>query len=107
MSFFGDRFQVAMQKQIDMLGDAATYRTRDGQTTSSVNVLFNEFVGAVDDQARATFHISALASNGITDPQEADSFTLASGEKWYVVDVRDSKDDTFELRCDRSKTVNA
>lgn len=107
MSFFGDRFQVSMQRLLEFQGDAATYTLVDGSSGGSVNVLFNEFVGAVDNQARATFHISGLASNGITDPGEGDSFTLASGEKWYVVDVRDSKDDTLELRCDRSKTVNA
>lgn len=107
MSDFGDEFQVSMEVFLDTHGDSVTYKTRDGATVGGVTVLFNEFVGAVDDQARATFHASGLASNGITDPGEGDSFTLASGEKWYVVDVRDSKDDTLELRCDRSKTVNA
>jgi len=96
-----------MQRLLDLEGDAVTYKTKDGTTVGGVTVLFNEFVGAVDDQARATFHASGLATNGITDPGEGDSFTLASGEVWYVVDVRDSKDDTLELRCDRSKTVNA
>jgi len=107
MSDFGDEFQVSMEVLLDTHGDSVTYKTRAGVTVGGVTVLFNEFVGAVDDQARATFHASGLAANGITDPNEGDSFTLASGEVWYVVDVRDSKDDTLELRCDRSKTVNS
>lgn len=106
MSEFGDEFQVAMEVILDVHGDSVTYKTRAGVTVGNVVAVFNEFVGAVDDQARAIFEISGLAANGITDPGEGDSFALASGEVWYVVDVRDSKDDTLSLRCDRSKTVN-
>jgi len=95
-----------MQKLLDMEGDSVSYDPVSGSGIVTVNVIFNEFVGAIDDQARATFHISSLSSNGITAPDEGDRFTVDS-DVWTVVDVRDSKDDTFELRCDRSKILNS
>lgn len=95
-----------MKRLLDQLGDDVTYSPETGSDVV-IKAIFNEFVGFVDDQARAIFTVSTLASNGVASPQEGDRITIV-GESvyWTVVDVRDSKDDTAELRCDRSKLIN-
>lgn len=103
VSKFGDQYRGPFSRMLSQLGDTVTYTAVDG-TSTTISAIFNEQVGAIDPLGRAVFHISTLASNGIDLPEEGATIQI-SGESaiWIVVDVRDSKDDSAELRCDRSK----
>lgn len=106
MSEFGRQLNEGMRGLLDYLGDPATYTKIDG-TTKPVRVLFNEYVGAVDNQGRASFSVSTEPTDpySVPDPVEGDFFIFET-VTWVVVDVRDSEDGTAEIRCDRSKLVN-
>lgn len=98
MSSFGDRFEQAFKSEmLRVLGDSAAYTTVAG-VTSTVVVVFNEFVGAIDNKQRAIFTVS---SEAVAAPQRGDSFVLdGETQRWDVVDVRASRAGEFELRCD-------
>ena len=83
----------------DKLGETATYETVDGLTTLSLSVIFNEFVGAIDEKGRALFSIQ---QSDVNLPRRGDKLTL-SGKVWYVVDFRTDEAGLHELRCDISQ----
>lgn len=83
----------------DKLGEEAMYVTVDGLTTVTLNVVFNEFVGAIDEKGRALFSISEA---DVAIPRRGDRLTL-SGKVWYVVDFRTDEAGLHELRCDISQ----
>jgi hypothetical protein len=84
---------------MDKVGETATYTTVDQVTTKSLHVIFNEFVGAIDEKGRGLFSISSDATLGIVLPRRGDSFLLNS-VRWYVVDFRTDHAGLHELRCD-------
>lgn len=83
------------------LGETATYTYAASQVTQTVVVIFNEFVGAVDDRSRAIFTVSA--ADFAPPPDRGDYFVL-TGEtsRWTVIDVRNDQAGGIELRCDSS-----
>lgn len=95
------------EEMSDKLDDLFSYRSVDGGTTAtSVPATFNEFVGAIDDVARAIITISTvvLTANGITS-RRGDRWTL-SGRTWKVIDIRDDEVGEQELRCDTTQEDN-
>lgn len=98
-SVFESAFGNAMGALGRALGETATLTHVDDQSTETVTVIFNEFVGAIDDRRRAIF---TLAGGDVaTTIQRGDYFVL-SGEttRWTVTDVRDDKSGGLEIRCD-------
>lgn len=67
--------------------------------TVSVPVIFNEFVGAIDDRRRAIFTVAAA---DFSIPPDRGDFFVLEGEtsRWTVLDVRDDQAGGIELRCD-------
>ena len=79
-------------------GDTATYIVASTQVSSTVTVIFNEFVGAIDSARRAIFTVPV--SQGIV-PVRGDSFQVTGeSDVWYVVDVRFSRAGEYEIRAD-------
>lgn len=97
MSRFGDRFSRAFATQmLPALGElSATYTTAAG-TSSTIAAIFNEFVGFVDNKARA---IITVKSADVAAPARGDSITI-DGTRWDFIDIRNAKAGEFELRCD-------
>lgn len=104
MSTFGDMFAVSRTKLIELLSDSATYKTKDG-ATKTIDVIFNEQVGALDDFANAVFTFSSDATVGISDPVRGDQIIIFGGT-WTVVDVRDDKAGTVEVRAMQGSEVS-
>ncbi len=81
------------------LGEQATYTYAATGVSFAVTVIFNEFVGAIDDRRRAIFTVAA--ADFATPPDRGDYFVLAGEtDRWTVLDVRDDKAGGIELRCD-------
>ena len=97
MSIFGDRFRLGYARVEDYTGDPATYTSRDGLTTQSITVIFNELVGALDPYSNAVFSIN---TDELASPERGGIITLDS-DVWVIVDVRDAKDNSAEVRCIR------
>lgn len=96
-SRFGDRFARAFASQmLPALGEQSVTYTTVAGVTSTIQAVFNEFVGAIDNKARAIFTVS---EDDVAAPARGDSFTL-DGTRWDVVDVRNAKAGEFEIRCD-------
>lgn len=81
------------------LGETATYTYAASQATQPVLVIFNEFVGAIDDRRRAIFTVAAA---DFSPPPDRGDYFVLTGEtdRWTVTDVRDDKAGGIELRCD-------
>lgn len=80
-------------------GTAATYTTAEG-VSSSVQVIFTFFVGALDNREQALIKVR---SSDVSSPQSGD-YVVLDGEttQWVVNDVRDQPS-IFELRCIATK----
>lgn len=103
MADLQDVWQDFCQDRLEShLGDVVTYVTVDGLTSKSVTVIFNEFVGAIDEKSRALVELTADATRGIAVPRRGDYFTLNS-KRWYVLDIRTSEVGEHELRCERAQ----
>ena len=103
MSVIGDwNEDFCMAEMITHLGDSITYRVVNSSTTRTINAVFNEFVGAIDEIARAIFTIHSDAVRGVVEPRRGDRLTL-NGVEWKVVDIRSDNAGTHELRCDRGQ----
>src|SRR5688572_21554406 len=96
-------FETLSNRAIDALartlGEPATFTHVAMGVSESITVIFNEFVGAIDDRRRAIFTLQATEL--ATPPDRGDYFVL-SGEtdRWTVLDVRDSKAGDYEIRAD-------
>lgn len=103
MSEMHDRFdEMANPRFKTHLGDTVTVTTVDqGYVGVSVVMVFNEFVGAIDERARAIFQCDVDDYPG-GDPRRGDALTLL-GRTWFVVDVRKDETATYELRCDNTQ----
>jgi len=86
------------------LGTTATLTYAATQTSQTIEVIFEEYVGAVDSVRRATFTV-AEADLDTVPTQRVDYFVL-SGEtdRWTIVDVRDGKSGAVEFRADGKLT---
>lgn len=98
-SDFEELFDIAWESLAGVLASTATYTVASSGADSEISVIFNEFVGAVDEFGRAIF--TADRDDFSDAPVRGDYFVLA-GEtnRWVVVDVRDDKSGGYELRCD-------
>ena len=97
-STFEDMFDMAFDVLADVEGITATFTHVASGVSYSVAVIFNEFVGAIDDFGRAIFTAEDSFSSA---PVRGDHFVLAGETKrWYLTDVRDDKSGGYELRCD-------
>ena len=95
MSLFESRFPSAFTHIRNHLGDSATYTAVDG-TQTTVTIIFNEQVGALDDKANALFH---LLDSEVEPVRNA--YLTIDAERWVIVDVRSAKDGTSEVRAIR------
>lgn len=73
---------------------AVLYTSKDRQTTLTIPLIFNEQVGALDPFSNGVFHIRT----DLVVPERNATLTL-DGEVWSIVDVRDARDGTCEVRC--------
>lgn len=91
-----NRAMGALQRSMAVRAEFTVAKTG---ATSTVWVIFNEFVGAIDDRRRAIFTVAA--ADFATPPDRGDYFVL-EGEtsRWTVMDVRDDQAGGIELRCD-------
>jgi hypothetical protein len=99
VSRFGERFARAFATQmLPTLGEqSSTYTTAAG-VSSTVTVIFNEFVGFIDNKQRA---IITVAAADVPAPTRGDSFVIAGEtQRWDVIDVRNAKAGEFEIRVD-------
>lgn len=103
MGIFRELFGRGVQNLIGRLGQAAVLHRADGSATISLNVVFNEQVGFVDDRRRGVFFID---SDDVSDSLNRGDYFILDGEtdRFTVVDVRDSKDGAMECRCDGTLT---
>ena len=104
MSTFGDRFEESAVPRLKAyLGDLADYYPVVTGISQVLTVVFNEFVGAIDEKSRAIF---TIASADVSSPRRGDRFVITGGqfatEQWTVIDIRGDESGTYELRCDRS-----
>lgn len=82
------------------LGFEAAYTVIETAVTTTITVVFNEQIGAVDSKQRAT--VNFLRSE-IT-PAEGDYFVLSGEtERWYIVDPQDDRVGMFQVRADHKK----
>lgn len=100
MSIFDRSFIRGYGKLESVMGDEASYITPSRLTTSSIRIIYNEMVGAMDGFQNALFH----ARSEITI-QRGGKITY-EGNSWDVVDSRDSEDGTAEVRCIRPETTS-
>ena len=86
------------------LGEAATLYHADGEASQAITVIFNEFVGFVDNRRRAVFTLYGADVTG--DPVDRTDYFILSGEtdRWTIVDVRDDKSGGIEVRADGTLT---
>ena len=97
-------FERNMSDALDSLnrvmGESTTFTYAAEETTQSITVVFNEFVGFVDNYRRAIFTARTDAFS-TREPVRGDHFVLA-GEtaRWKIVDVRNDQSGGVELRCD-------
>ena len=95
MTDFKDDFENAFEPMLDYMGDTVVY-TPVGGTAVTIQAIFNEQVGAIDDRQRAIITVDASV---VTNPRRGDRFTLSS-RTWKTVDVREDEAGTVEMRCD-------
>lgn len=106
-SFFDDFFtNVAGPTLRDYLYSECTYTSvaTAGNTSFSLNVIFNEQVFAVDDRIRGLFTAvnADLVAAGVT-ARRGDYFVLTNdpdARQWKVVDTRDDDAGMVELRAE-------
>lgn len=105
MATFSEQMATDMEKTFFSSGDLAlpmasvTYRVAATGATSTINAIYDEFVGATDPYADAIFTIENNATRGVEDPQPGDQLTFNS-EVWTVIKTRgDSTSLIHELRC--------
>lgn len=98
-SDFEELFGIAWESLAGVLAETATFTAASTGTETEISVIFNEFVGAVDEFGRAVF--TADRDDFASAPKRGDYFVLA-GEttRWWIVDVRDDKSGGYELRAD-------
>lgn len=81
------------------MGTPATFTYAADGSTATITVIFNEFVGAIDDRRRGIFTVAA--ADFTTPPDRGDHFVLEGDtDRWTVLDVRDDQAGGIELRCD-------
>jgi hypothetical protein len=98
-SIFETISQRAMGAIQRPLGESATFTHVATGTSLTVTVVFNEFVGAIDDRRRAIFTVAT--ADFATSPDRGDYFVLSGAtDRWTVLDVRDDQAGGMELRCD-------
>lgn len=106
MSEIEDRFdEMANPRFKTHLGDSVVVTSVDQLYTFTAVMVFNEFVGAIDEKARAIFQVDSdeYAYNGVAvEPRRGDKLVLRS-RSWFVVDVRIDETATYELRCDAAQ----
>lgn len=64
----------------------------------AVRMVFNEFVGAIDERGRAIF-LCPTADYPGGNPRRGDAITI-NGRTFFTVDVRKDETGNYELRCD-------
>ena len=102
MSIFESLFGgLAFPKLLEQTGDTITYSTVAGVSTS-IQAIFNEQVGALDDKANAIFSIAG--SDLASAPGKGDRITR-NGTRWTVLEARDSEDGSIEIRVVRPELV--
>lgn len=78
---------------------SVTYRVAATGATSTLNAIYDEFVGATDPFADAIFTVENNATRGVEDPVPGDQITY-DGKVWTVIKSRgDSSGLIHELRC--------
>jgi hypothetical protein len=98
-------FETLMGHAFDSLmgaeGEAATlYRAAGTPASQEITVIFNEFVGFVDDRRRAVFTLRGADLTGGA-VNRSDYFVLdGETDQWSIVDVRDDKAGGIEVRAD-------
>lgn len=105
MSELADRFnEEALPRFRTHLGDTCTvYLVTAPTVPYTVTMVFNEFVGAIDEKGRGIFLVDADEYPSYpTAPRRGDKVVLNS-RSWYVVDVRQDETHTYELRCDNAQ----
>lgn len=99
MSIFETLTGRAMGALQRAMAASATFTVARTGATSTVLVIFNEFVGAIDDRRRAIFTVAS--ADFTTPPDRGDHFVLdGDTARWTVIDVRDDQAGGVELRCD-------
>lgn len=103
MSEMYDYFvQLANPRLQQHLGDPVTVTLVDQSIVDRpVTMVFNEFVGAIDERARAIFLCPSADYPG-GNPRRGDAITI-NGRTWYTVDVRKDETGNYELRCDNTQ----
>lgn len=84
----------------ERLAESATLYKADGSASQTVQVIFNEQVGFVDNRRRAVW---TMKGSDLTtgDINRGDYFVLdGETDQWTVVDVRDDKSGGIEVRAD-------
>ena len=97
-------FERMMSHAFDVLkgveGEAATLYYGDGSGSQAITVIFNEFVGFVDDRRRSVWTFKGVDVTGVS-ADRGDYFVLdGETDQWEIVDVRDDKAGGIEVRAD-------
>lgn len=90
------------EQLFDKVGENCTYTSVDGLTVKTIKVLYNEFVGAIDEKGRSLFSLDADPTLGVAQPRRGDRFVY-QGVTWRVVDFRSDEAGMHEVRCDVSQ----
>lgn len=92
-----DRGFNAMERSLAV--NVTLVRAEDASTETFLCV-FNEYVGAVDDDRRGLFTFRSSNLTGAL-PERTDYLTVEGDtDRWYVRDVRDDKSGGIEIRAD-------
>lgn len=84
-----------------VMGIDASFTFAAEQVTETVTIVFNEFVGFIDDKRRSLY-TAKLSDFSTRDPARSDYFVLPNEtSRWHVMDVRIDKSGGIELRCDQ------
>jgi len=99
VAIFDRSFIRGYGKLETVMGVEASYATPSRSTNTTITILYNEMVGALDGFQNALFHVRSTVTI-----ERGGKLTYA-GNSWDVVDVRDSEDGTAEIRCIRPDTT--
>lgn len=64
--------------------EAVTYTTPGGSATTGVKVVYQEYLGAIDEKTQAVFIVPVAT---IAAPERGATITRSNGEVWTVIDV--------------------
>ena len=94
MSLFADYMDASYDARAHVLGDEVTWTHRKTGNTSTLRVIFDEYLGMLDDRARGM--ATARAADFSEAPERGDTFTLDS-RPWTVTRLIDTEDGELQV----------